>query len=87
MKDWIATLVPKHQKPLLHDLVDLDFAFTSDDGYRFRINLFRQRQNYGLVLRVINSHTKTMEELQLPKSYAQFRQGTKRAHFGNRSDR
>lgn len=67
MKDWIATLVPKHQKPLLHELVDLDFAFTSEEGYRFRINLFRQRQSYGLVLRVINSHIKTMEELQLPK--------------------
>ncbi|MFW7378820.1 MAG: type IV pilus twitching motility protein PilT [Oligoflexus sp.] len=67
MQDWIAYLVPKHLKPKLHDLVDLDFAHTSDEGYRFRVNLFRQRQSYGMVLRVINSHIRTMEELQLPK--------------------
>jgi twitching motility protein PilT len=59
--------VPPHLKPRLHELIDLDFAHSSEEGFRFRVNLFRQRQNYGLVLRVINSHIRTMEELQLPK--------------------
>ena len=69
---WISQLLPQHLKPNLQRLIDLDFAYTSSDGYRFRVNLFRQRQNYGMVLRVVNNHIRTMEELQLPKVMSGF---------------
>ncbi len=67
MKSWISTIIPKHMSSKLTELEDLDFSYTSKDAYRYRVNLFRQTQSYGLVLRVINSHIKSMEELLLPK--------------------
>ncbi|SMF30165.1 type IV pilus twitching motility protein PilT [Pseudobacteriovorax antillogorgiicola] len=72
MQDWISALVPQHLKVKLHELVDLDFSYTTSEGNRFRVNLFRQMQKYGLVLRVINSHIRTMEELQLPSIMKEF---------------
>ena len=68
MKSWISILIPKHMSHLLSELEDLDFSYTDKEGNRFRVNLFRQRQNYGLVMRVINSHIKSLEELLLPKT-------------------
>lgn len=65
--EWIATIVPQHMKSRLKELQDLDFAYTSSMGSRFRVNLFRQKQGYAMVMRVINNHIRTMEELQLPK--------------------
>ncbi|MBC7661946.1 MAG: PilT/PilU family type 4a pilus ATPase [Chitinophagaceae bacterium] len=67
MSEWIATIIPSHLKGKLTNLQDLDFAYTSALGGRFRVNLFRQKQGYAMVLRVINNHIRTMEELQLPK--------------------
>ena len=72
MQEWIGVLVPQHLKVKLHELVDLDFAYTTSEGHRFRVNLFRQSQKYGLVLRVVNNHIRTMEELQLPTIMQEF---------------
>lgn len=67
MSEWIGAIIPAHLKPKLQQLQDLDFAYTSGMGNRFRVNLFRQKQGYALVMRVINNHIRTMEELQLPR--------------------
>jgi twitching motility protein PilT len=78
MMAWIGTLVPPHMKHRLQQLEDLDFAYASPMGNRFRVNLFRQKQSYAMVLRVINNHIRTMEELQLPQvmhSFAEERRG------------
>lgn len=67
LNSWLERIVPAHLKSALTRLEDLDFALQSDAGMRFRVNLFRQRQTYALVLRVVPNHTRTLEELQLPK--------------------
>jgi twitching motility protein PilT len=67
MVDWITAIVPLHMKAKLNELRDLDFAYTSANSSRFRVNLFRQKQGYAVVMRVITNHIRTMEELQLPK--------------------
>ena len=66
MKSWIERVLPAHLQKRLASTGDADFAYQSAGGSRFRVNLFRQRQTYGMVLRVINNHIKTLEELQLP---------------------
>ena len=66
IEEWIRQLVPGHLTSKLKEIHDLDFSYDTPDGARFRVNLFRQSQNFGLVLRVVNSHIKTMDELQLP---------------------
>jgi twitching motility protein PilT len=72
MSEWLALIVPPHLKSRLQNLEDLDFAYTSPIGNRFRVNLFRQKQSYAMVMRVINNHIRTMEELQLPKVVQKF---------------
>lgn len=66
MRGWIEQIVPPHLKERMGLLVDLDFSYESAQGYRFRVNLFRQRGSHGIVLRVVTNHVRTMEELQLP---------------------
>ncbi len=67
MQAWIALVMPQHLARRLQASGDADFAFQSQAGHRFRVNLFRQRQSYGMVLRVISGHIRTIEELQLPQ--------------------
>jgi len=66
MQQWIQKVLPPHLAKRLGTAGDADFAYQGSSGHRFRVNLFRQRQTYGMVLRVISSHVRTIEELQLP---------------------
>ncbi len=66
MQAWIEKVMPAHLAKRLTASGDADFSFQSLGGNRFRVNLFRQRQSYGMVLRVISNHIRTIEELQLP---------------------
>lgn len=67
MAEWLAKLIPAHLQNRAQELLDLDFAYQSESGYRFRVNIFRQRGQFALVLRIMNNHIRTLEELQLPK--------------------
>ncbi len=66
MQQWIEKVLPPHLAKRLAASGDADFAFQSQGGNRFRVNLFKQRQTFGMVLRVISTHIRTLEELQLP---------------------
>lgn len=67
IEHWIQQIVPAHLLPKFHQGADLDFAMQIPGNHRFRVNLFRQRGQLGLVFRVILNHVRTLEELQLPK--------------------
>ncbi len=45
---------------------DIDFSWSVPSIGRFRVNVFRQRQQIGLVLRAIPNKVKTIDELRLP---------------------
>ena len=45
---------------------DVDTAFTGNDGYRYRLNVYRQKDHTSLAIRLLNDHIPTMEELSLP---------------------
>lgn len=66
MQSWIDKVLPQHLHKRLSTAGDADFGYQSQGGNRFRVNLFRQRQSYGMVLRVISTAIRTIEELQLP---------------------
>jgi twitching motility protein PilT len=68
MQGWIEKILPQHLMKRLQTAGDADFAYQSTSGGRFRVNLFRQRQTFGMVLRVISGHVRTLEELQLPQA-------------------
>lgn len=45
---------------------DLDFAVTTPDGNRQRVNVFRYQGKLAATIRLLNSHIPTLEELKLP---------------------
>ncbi len=48
--------------------LETDLAYATSDGTRYRVNIFRQRGQVGMVLRVIPSEVPSFEELRLPKA-------------------
>lgn len=50
---------------------DLDFAFTSSDENRQRVNIFKQLGNISATIRLLNNHIPTIEELGLPPVLSQ----------------
>ncbi|MCD9005766.1 PilT/PilU family type 4a pilus ATPase [Luteimonas sp. XNQY3] len=46
---------------------ELNMAYSLQDAGRFRINVFRQRGEAGMVIRAIRSNIPSIEELQLPQ--------------------
>ena len=55
----------EHQQALAQEL-EANFALTDPEIGRFRFNIFQQQNHYGMVIRRINTHIPTMEELGLP---------------------
>ena len=59
-------IMTKAQRERFKETNDLDMAMAVPGLGRFRVNVFRQRQSVGMVLRTISSNVKTIEELKLP---------------------
>ena len=57
---------------------DVDFSYVSEDGGRFRVNVFRKDSGVGAVFRTIPNEIPTLESLQLPpvvKKLCDYHQG------------
>jgi len=54
------------QRETFKNKLDLDMSWQIDGVGRFRVNVFRQQQAIGMVLRVIPTKVKTLDDLQLP---------------------
>jgi twitching motility protein PilT len=61
-----SSVMEQHNRKLPEDLREFDTSFTLSKVGRFRVSIFRQRGNIGLVMRVIPHHIGTFEELNLP---------------------
>lgn len=65
--EFVASAVmEQHGRKLPDDLKEFDTSYTLSNVGRFRVSIFRQRGNVGLVMRVIPHHIGTFEELNLP---------------------
>lgn len=65
--EFIASAVmEQHNRKLPEDLKEFDTSYNLANVGRFRVSIFRQRGNIGLVMRVIPHHIGTFEELNLP---------------------
>jgi twitching motility protein PilT len=62
----IETLLTPKQSEVFHRDLELDFAYEIPNVSRYRINIFQQRGNMGLVARAIPFQIRTMEEIGLP---------------------
>lgn len=64
-------LSPEQQKMLSMDM-QIDFSYSFKDNVRFRVNAYKQKGVFGVALRVIPNHIKTLEELNLPTTLRRF---------------
>jgi twitching motility protein PilT len=68
MLSMAFSMMSNRQKQKFKETAELDMAYGVAGLGRFRVNIFQQRGNVGMVLRVIPTKIKTIEELQLPKT-------------------
>jgi twitching motility protein PilT len=65
--EFVASAVmEQNNRRLPEHLMEFDTSYTLANVGRFRVSIFRQRGNIGIVMRVIPHHIGTFEELNLP---------------------
>jgi twitching motility protein PilT len=67
MLSMAFSMMTNRQKQKFKENADLDMAYGVAGLGRFRVNVFQQRGNVGMVLRVIPTKIRTSEELNLPR--------------------
>lgn len=66
IKSLLWSLISDHQIKIFEAGKDLDFAFTSSDGNRQRVNIFKQLGNIAATIRLLNNAFLTIDQLGLP---------------------
>ncbi len=61
-----STVMEQSNRKLPEDLTEFDTSYALPDVGRFRVSIFRQRGNIGIVMRVIPHYIGTFAELHLP---------------------
>jgi twitching motility protein PilT len=67
MLNMAFSMMSNRQKQKFKEAAELDMAYGVSGLGRFRVNVFQQRGNVGVVLRVIPTKIRALEELYLPK--------------------
>ena len=67
---YAFSIMSDKQRTLFLEKMEMDLATEKPDIGRFRVNIFRQRGNIGIVMRRIKSVIPTFEELGLPQVLA-----------------
>jgi twitching motility protein PilT len=67
MLNMAFSMMTNRQKQKFKENTELDMAYGVAGLGRFRVNVFQQRGNVGMVLRVIPTKIRTLDELYLPK--------------------
>ena len=61
------SVMNKEQEAIFKETLECDFAISLENSDRFRVNVFNQRGQVGMVLRRIQSNIPTIEELGFPE--------------------
>jgi twitching motility protein PilT len=71
-REAIATfavhMMSDRQRAEFEETLDVDLAYSTPDGVRYRVNLFQQRGTVGMVMRLIPPEVPPFETLNLPKT-------------------
>ncbi len=67
MLSMAFSMMTNRQKQKFKETAELDMAYGVAGLGRFRVNVFQQRGNVGMVVRVIPTKVKTLEELNMPR--------------------
>ena len=77
MLNMAFSIMTNRQKQKFKENAELDMAYGVAGLGRFRVNVFQQRGNVGMVLRVIPTKIRTIEELYLPNILTKICQETR----------
>ena len=66
-QELIYPILTEKQKEVFLAKKELDLSHEIKSGHRFRVNLHQERDNLGLVARVISSKIPTMEDIEMPE--------------------
>jgi twitching motility protein PilT len=66
LESYVGEILTDNQKQHFEDRHDLDFAYVSEDGGRFRVNIFRKETGVGATFRSIPGNIPTLDSLELP---------------------
>ena len=78
LQQLIYSMLTQRQREMFEDKFELDFSYTLPGKARFRVNIFKQRDSLGAVMRRIPYEIHSVEELGLPpavKDFARLRRG------------
>jgi twitching motility protein PilT len=67
MLDFASSIMTTRQKARFKENTEVDMPYGIAGLARFRVNIFQQRGNVGMVFRVIPTNIRAFEELSLPK--------------------
>ncbi|MCD6460691.1 type IV pilus twitching motility protein PilT [bacterium] len=65
-KNFMKSITSDSHQQLVREQGGTDFGFAYGDLARFRVSIFKQKGNYALVLRLIPSRIRTLDEIGLP---------------------
>jgi twitching motility protein PilT len=68
MEQLVFPLMTEENKRRFEDLRDLDFGLEYEDGTRLRVNLHYEKNNIGMVARIINNKMPSLEEVDAPQA-------------------
>ncbi len=69
---YVDEILLESQKARFAEGHDLDFSYVSEEGGRFRVNVFRKETGVGAVFRHIPAEIPTLQSLELPPVIEQF---------------
>ena len=78
LETYVLEILTEKQKARLHAGLDIDFSYLSEDGGRFRVNVFRKATGIGAVFRHIPGDVPKLDQLNMPpilKNFCDYHQG------------
>jgi len=72
LESYVQEILTKNQQEKLYAGNDIDFSYVSEEGGRFRVNVFRKATGYGAVFRHIPGNVPTLEQLKVPPVLTEF---------------
>jgi len=66
LDSYIDEILTKKQREFFGTGHDLDFSYVSEEGGRFRVNVFRKATGIGATFRFIPQHVPSLDSLQMP---------------------
>ena len=69
----VRIITPQEKLDILKDAGEVDFAYTFEkNSIRFRVNVFKERSNYALAMRIINPKMPDAKEYNIPDAIIEF---------------